>query len=43
MCSDTECLDMLIVLHHICLFLMPYDNGDMSLGDSEAVTVHIDV
>ena len=32
--SYKEHLEMLIVLH-ICLFLMSYDSGCMSLGDSE--------
>ena len=34
MCGDTERLKMLIVLH-ICLFLMSHDNGDMTLRESE--------
>ena len=34
MCSDTERLEMLIVLH-ICLFLVPYDASNMTLGDIE--------
>ena len=32
MCSDTECLEMLIVLI-ICFFFMSNDSGDMSFGD----------
>ena len=34
MCSDTERLEMLIVLH-ICLFLVSYDTSNMTLGDIE--------
>ena len=36
MCSDTERLEMLIVLH-ICLFLMSHDSSNMSLGDIETI------
>ena len=36
MCSDTECLEVLIVLH-ICSFLMSNDSGNMSLGDIETI------
>ena len=39
MCSDTEHLEMLIVLH-ICSFLMLYDSGDMSFDESEAVVLY---
>ena len=34
MCSDTECLELLIVLH-IYLFFMSYDSSNMNLGDIE--------
>ena len=34
--SDTERLEMLIVLH-ICLFLMSHDINNMSLGDNRIV------
>ena len=34
MCSDTERMEMLIVLH-ICSFLLSYDSSDMSFGDIE--------
>lgn len=33
MCSDTGRLEMLIVLH-VCLFLMSNDIDNMSLGDN---------
>ena len=36
MCSDTECLVMLIILH-ICSFLMLNDSGHMNLGNIEAI------
>ena len=39
MCSDTERLEMLTILH-ICFFLMWYDGADMSLGDSETVLLY---
>ena len=35
--NDTKRLEMLIVMH-ICLFLMPYDSGYKSLGDSETIS-----
>ena len=36
MCSDTERLEVLIVLR-ICLFLMSHDSSDMSFGDIETI------
>ena len=36
MCSDTERLEMLIVLY-MCSFLTSYDSRDMSLGDIETI------
>ena len=39
MCSDTESLKMLIVLH-TCLFLMSYDSSNMSLDDIETFVSH---
>ena len=36
MCSDTERLEMLIVLH-ICLLLMLFDSSNISLGDIETI------
>ena len=36
MCSNTERPEMLIVLH-ICLFLMSYDSSTMNLGDMEII------
>ena len=36
MWSDTELLQMLIILH-IYLFLMMYDSSNMSLGDIETI------
>ena len=36
MCSGTECLEMVIILH-ICLFLMSNDSGDISFGKIETI------
>ena len=39
MCSETECLEMLIVLN-ISSFLMSNDIDNMSLGDNEIITLY---
>ena len=39
MSSDTERLEMLIVLHN-CSFLMQYDSSDMSLGGIETIVLY---
>ena len=38
MCSDTGRLEMLIVLH-VCSFLMSYDSGDKNLVDIETIAL----
>lgn len=38
MCSDVELLEMVLVLH-MCSFLMLSDSGDMNLDDSETVVL----
>ena len=40
MCSDTECLELLIVLH-IYLFFMSYDSSNVNLGDIETTVYTI--